>query len=59
MKEDERARLVSNIAGHLGRASLDVRRRQLHHFFKADPEYGARVAKALGLTAADVIPPEA
>ena len=51
MKEDERARLVSNIAGHLSGASPDVQRRQLQHFVRADAEYGARVARALGLEA--------
>jgi catalase len=49
MNEDERARLVSNIGGHLGNAGKDIQARQVAHFTKADPEYGARVAKALGL----------
>jgi catalase len=49
MKEEERARLVSNIAGHLGGASKEIQRRQLQHFLKADPEYGSRVGRALGL----------
>ncbi|MFO0728541.1 MAG: catalase [Myxococcota bacterium] len=49
LKEEERARLVSNIAGSLKQAGPDVQARQLVHFAKADPEYGARVAKALGL----------
>ncbi|HEY4184373.1 MAG TPA: catalase [Polyangia bacterium] len=54
LKEDERARLVANIAGHLGQASREVQRRQLHHFLRADAEYGGRVAAALGLEAAEV-----
>jgi len=49
MKEDERARLVANIARHLGAAAIEIQRRQLGHFSKADAEYGARVARALGL----------
>ena len=49
MKEDERTRLISNIAGHLGQASRDVQRRQVEHFVKADPDYGKRVREALGL----------
>ena len=49
MKEDERARLVANIAGHLRGAGTEIQRRQVAHFTKADPEYGARVAQALGL----------
>ena len=49
MKEDERARLVANLAGHLGAAGKDIQQRQVQHFAKADAELGARVAKALGL----------
>lgn len=52
MKDDERARLVSNIAGHLGMATKEIQRRQVQHFTKADPDYGARVAKALGIETA-------
>jgi catalase len=57
MKETERARLVANIAGHLRGAGRDIQRRQLHHFLKADTEYGTRVAKALGLAASDAVAP--
>jgi catalase len=49
LKEDERARLVANIAGHLGGAGVEIQRRQVAHFAKADAEYGARVARALKL----------
>lgn len=49
LREDERARLVSNIAGHLGGAGPEIQRRQVGHFVRADAEYGARVAAALGL----------
>ncbi len=49
MKEDERERLVANIAGHLGAAGKEIQKRQVQHFFNADAEYGTRVAKALGL----------
>ena len=59
MKPDERMRLVNNIAGHLGAASRAIQQRQLHHFLKADPEYGARVAEALRLTPADAVAPAA
>src|SRR5688572_10012479 len=50
MTKQERARLVGNIAGHLGKANPEVQIRQLQHFLRADSEYGAEVAKALGLT---------
>jgi catalase len=55
LSEAARARLVASIAGHLGQARRDVQRRQLHHFFSADREYGERVAAALRLSAADVL----
>lgn len=49
MKPDEQARLVANIAGHLGNAERQIQLRQVEHFRKADAGYGAAVAKALGL----------
>ena len=49
MKEEERARLVANIAGHLRGAGIEIQKRQVEHFVKADREYGARVKAALGL----------
>jgi catalase len=49
MTPAEQARLVANIAGHLGHAERTIQARQVEHFRKADPAYGAAVAKALGL----------
>ena len=49
MKPDEQARLVANIAGHLGGATKEIQQRQLLHFLKADSNYGTKVAQALGL----------
>ena len=49
MSEAERARLVSNIAGHLSNAGKEIQKRQVEHFKVADSEYGARVANALEL----------
>lgn len=40
---EAKARLISNIAGHLKNAKLHIQERQLGHFKKADPEYGNRV----------------
>jgi catalase len=48
MSPGERERLVSRIAGALSGVSPAVQDRQLAHFFKADPHYGAGVAAALG-----------
>jgi len=48
MKEDERGRLVANIAGGLARVTrADVVERSIAHFRAADPEYGARVEAAV------------
>ena len=47
MRPDEQARLVANLAGHLGQASTEIQQRQLEHFRRADAAYGAAVARAL------------
>jgi catalase len=45
--EDEKNRTASAIAGALGQARMEIQERQLQHFFRADPDYGKRVAAAL------------
>jgi catalase len=47
--EGQRERLTTAIAGVLGQARLEVQRRQLCHFFRADEDYGRRVAAKLGI----------
>ncbi len=50
MSEEERARLVANIVGAMKPVESDeIKLRQIQHFYKADPEYGTRVAEGLGL----------
>lgn len=49
MSEDEKTRLVGNIVAHLGGAKREIQERQVKHFYKADPDYGTRVAQGLGL----------
>lgn len=50
LTEDERTRLVENIVGAMKPVEReDIKLRQISHFHKADPEYGARVAEGLGL----------
>lgn len=49
MSEEEKARLVSNLVGHMKNVRKDIQERQVMHFFKADPDYGTRVAKGLGI----------
>lgn len=51
MSEDERTRLVNNIVASMKPVTKDeIKLRQIQHFYKADPEYGTRVAEGLGLS---------
>ncbi|AXM96685.1 catalase [Pseudomonas plecoglossicida] len=52
MSSEQKALLISNIAGAMAGVSEDVIQRQLQYFFKADPAYGEGIAKALGLNLA-------
>jgi catalase len=45
----QKERLARRIAGALGQARREVQMRQLCHFFRADADYGMRVARALGV----------
>ncbi|PFH38585.1 catalase [Besnoitia besnoiti] len=49
LAEPERAALIENIADHLKQARRDIQERQVKIFYKCDPEYGERVARAVGL----------
>ena len=49
MPEDERGRLLDTIAAEMRGVPEDIARRQIGHFSKADPAYGAGVAQRLGL----------
>jgi catalase len=50
MTEEQRAHLVSNIVGAMKPVERDdIKLRQIQHFYKADPEYGTRIAEGLGL----------
>ncbi|EUJ39856.1 catalase [Brochothrix campestris] len=51
LSEEEKQRLVDNIVGGLSTVRLEeIKIRQTQHFYKADKDYGERVAKALGLS---------
>jgi catalase len=54
MKGQERDNLIGNIVSHLGKAQKRIQLRQAAIFFKADPDYGQRVAKGLGLDIKEV-----
>ncbi len=50
MTEEQRAHLVSNIVAAMKPVERDdIKLRQIGHFYKADAEYGTRVAEGLGL----------
>ncbi|MBY9078563.1 catalase KatA [Paenibacillus sp. HN-1] len=51
LSEDERARLARNIVDSMRPVELvDIQLRQIGHFYKADPEFGTKIAEGLGLT---------
>ncbi|MEQ9198453.1 MAG: catalase-related domain-containing protein, partial [Rhodospirillales bacterium] len=49
MDDNQKAQLFGNIAGAMQGVPENIIRLQLGHFAKADPAYGAGVAKALGI----------
>ncbi|WP_085521946.1 catalase [Tuberibacillus sp. Marseille-P3662] len=51
MSPEEKTRLVENLADHMRPVESDeIKLRQIKHFYNADPEWGNRVAEALGLS---------
>jgi catalase len=50
LSEEDRTRLVANIVSAMKSVELEeIKIRQISHFYKADPEYGTRVAEGVGL----------
>ncbi|MHB8174478.1 MAG: catalase, partial [Nitrospirota bacterium] len=49
MGDEDREHLIGNIVDHLGGAQKSIQLRQTALFYKADPDYGRRVAKGLEL----------
>ncbi|WP_139488628.1 catalase KatA [Brevibacillus dissolubilis] len=50
MSADERTRLVQTIVNSMKPVTSDeIKLRQIRHFYKADAEYGTRIAQGLGL----------
>ncbi|MFC1787323.1 catalase [Halobacteriota archaeon] len=54
MTDQDRENLIGNIVDHLGGAQKRIQLRQTAIFFKADPEYGRRVAEGLKLDTKEV-----
>ncbi len=52
---EQRANLIRNLAGDLGQVrDATVKLRMVSHFYRADVEYGTRLAEALGVDVNDV-----
>ena len=47
LTEDERARLVQNIAGHLAAAAPFIQERAIGNFTKVHPDFGSRLRAAV------------
>ena len=54
MSQQDRDNLVGNIVDHLGGAQKRIQLRQTALFYKADADYGSRVAAGLGLDVEEV-----
>lgn len=54
MAPDAQQRLMDNIAGAMQGVPVDIVKRQIVHFYKADPDYGSGVATRMGLSASDL-----
>lgn len=50
MNDDQKQQLFNNIAAAMGGVPEHIIRRQLGHFYKADPAYAAGVAQATGVS---------
>jgi catalase len=50
MTDTDKEHLIGNIVAHLGNANKEIQLRQTRLFYKADPDYGMRVAAGLGIT---------
>jgi len=54
MTDEDRDHLIGNITSHLCNAQKRIQLRQTAVFYKADPEYGSRVAQGLKLDTQEV-----
>jgi catalase len=54
MSPEQKDQLFHNIKAAMDGVPLEIIKRQIVHFYKADPEYGIGVATRLGLTVSDL-----
>ncbi len=59
MSAEEQARLMDNIAEAMEGVPTEIVKRQARLFYRCDPDYGAGVAKRMGLTVDDIALSEA
>ncbi len=52
--QEQRNRLFDNIAEAMDGVPLEIVKRQIGHFYKADPEYGLGVARRMGVATGEV-----
>lgn len=50
MNEEQRERLMDNLVASMGGVPEFILKRQIAHFYKADPRYGEGVARRLGIS---------
>ncbi len=55
MNTKEKEALFGNTARAIAGVSKDVQERHIYHCYKADPDYGAGIAKAIGISLDDAI----
>mgnify|MGYP006292234977 FL=1 len=49
MTEDEREALIKNTAAHMAGVTKDVKEKAVKIYWQIDPDYGERIAKAVGV----------
>jgi catalase len=54
MSRAEKERLFDNIKAAMEGVPMEIVKRQVAHFYRADPDYGIGVATRMGLSASDV-----
>ncbi|WP_333794570.1 catalase [Hyphomicrobium sp.] len=54
MTAEQQGRLMDNIAAAMQGVPVEIVKRQIGHFYKADPNYGLGVAERMGVSAADL-----
>ena len=55
MNADQKSQLIGNLVGALKVVPRFIQVRQIGHFYKADADYGGRVAEGLGIKVDEII----